>query len=324
MDYNQYDDEEFEEDLENDNNDQVHINVLVKLLQKYKKYENLTQEEILAMFDTIEDLEDEVNRLIDTQQEYKENVALYNKGMNAIEENLLSSTMFGNNSDITYYILLNTDIKTLNRYCQSNKSAHNICKDKSFWNTKIQQDILQDIKLKHIVGYRAYITKYPEVYNFYLTKRKLNGFEKYDYLSHAKKYTNYILTIYDIEYKSNNNQMIRIIGLPEFLLLSLPVAQKFFDKYYKAGMKNEIRIQYTNDKNFKLFIYNNGQPITVVFTKTIVKHFFIKLIYNKYLYDTHLEIIDNIDDTPYIVQQDDDIDNVSRRKGMFQILDNTN
>lgn len=317
-------DEEFEDDM-NDNNDQVHINVLVKLLQKYKKYENVTQEEILSMFDTIEDLEDEVNRLIDTQQEYKENVALYNKGMDAIEENLLSSTMFGNNSDITYYILLNTDIKTLNRYCQSNKSANKICQDKSFWNTKIQQDILKDIKLKHIVGYPAYIKNYPEAYNFYTTRRKINGFEKYDYLSHAKKYTDYILTIYDIEYKSNNNQVIRIMSLPSLLLLALPIGKKFFDKYYKSGMTNEIRIKYKDDKNFRIFIYNNsGQPLTAILTKIQIKQFLMKLIYYKYIHDAYLEITDNVDDTPYIVEQDNDIDNVSRRKGMFQILNNTN
>lgn len=310
-----------------DDNEQVHINVLVKLLQKYKKYETLTQEEIVSMFDTVEDMEEEVNRLIDTQQTYQENVALYNQGQEELKQDLLSSVMFANNKDITYYILLNSDIKTIYRYCLSNTAANKVCKDKSFWNTKIQQDIFKDtIQVKPFFSYRAYIEKYPEVYNFYTTRQNVNWLEKYDVLNRAKKYADYILAIYDIEYKNNKNQEICITTVYYLLLLALPLSQTLFDKYYKSDMKNKLCIKYTSKKDFRIFIHNNkGQPITALLTTLQIKEFLIKVMYYTYIFAVDTQIVDNNPGhTPYIVDQDIEIDDVSRRKGMFQVLDNTN
>lgn len=307
--------------------EQVHINTLVKLLKTKPKYSNLTNDEILSMFETVEDLEDEVNRLIDINAEYKESAALYEE---ETQKNLMKSTMLTGVEDVNYRILLNMDIKELSRYCQLNTAAQKICNNENFWITKIQNEITNQLHPRNIYGVKAYIRQqYPiidklqqQFYdNMIINKSWL---QKYDLLLKASKYAGYILDIYDVEFQTDDTQIIAITAgkFVLLLILSMYIDPDIFDNILNRDMYHVIYISYTFDYDYQLQIRSKQQPIihTIYMNKNEVKNILTRALFYQNVF-TIIQIKDNAL-FPYIYDNVPDSNTADRRYGMFQVLNN--
>src|SRR5438445_7695367 len=90
------------------------VEKLISTLQSFKKYKDLSADEIIELFDTIDDLKLEVERLTLLDEEYQTMKNEYIVGYN---EDIKRASILTGNLDVHYQILLNLDVKELSRYC---------------------------------------------------------------------------------------------------------------------------------------------------------------------------------------------------------------
>lgn len=85
------------------------------------------------MFETIEELEDKVNTLIENNITIKEYNEIYNQS---------GKIILTGNKDVDYNILSELNILELSRICTTNKYSAQICSDENFWRYKFNKENL--------------------------------------------------------------------------------------------------------------------------------------------------------------------------------------
>lgn len=113
---------------------------LAETLQYDQRYENYTINEIINMFDHIDDLRSEVQKSVKRQHSQLSN--MYDTRLDDLAK---QSSIITGQLDMNYQILLNLDEKELSRNCRTNKGAINICSNKNFWIDKFKHDGLDSI-----------------------------------------------------------------------------------------------------------------------------------------------------------------------------------
>jgi hypothetical protein len=130
------------------------------------------------------------------------------------------------NYNVNYEILKNLDIKTLNRFCSTNKKAREICSDKQFWKEKFLKDDLP-IFVKSYTNIKDWVKLYI------LTKQAVEDVKR---IFIIKKITNndiilisgrksVLYTVFGVKSESKNNGIVKI---------------EKDDKLYKYTIDNEV------------------------------------------------------------------------------------
>ena len=303
---------------------------LIEVLKTTDKYQGLTTQEIEDMFDTIDELRNEVADVI--KQEHEENEYKYKLGTH---QDIYNKILFNTNKDVGYNILLNMNIKDLNKYCQINSTVqHTICKDPNFWAQKMKHD-----GFDYNIYTETRISNYLDLIQYYNSKSLSSYFQIYNNIALSKKYAEHILKIAEIENKDVSDfryfNRIVIKGSKKLILLIISsfLDTNNFTKMYNNISKNEIRILYSTGKYINVcsaYVVagtsgNNNDVIDVVGYNGVadfvdIKKLLMRAIYYQLAYE-NINIVDN-NNKSYIINNPQAIDIDSKRYGMSQAFDN--
>ena len=308
------------------------VDELIVTLQSLKKYQDLTRDEIIELFDTVEDLKNEIERLTILDNEYQMMKSNYDIGF---KQDMKTASILTGNMDINYKILLNLNLTELSRYCQSNSVTKQLCNNRQFWLDKFVYDGLDP----YIAFREADVDRNNILYNFnnhFIFPNNINEWLKiYNRLIKAKKYSEYCLTIFNTEFIVNNVSYIEIKGKNELvlLLLSYMIMWRFNNLYTKIMQGNELKYRISFEPKINKYIFNTiiNDKVEASYSpkKEIVLKFLNLAFYYRLKFGTDIFIVDK-NDIEYVIHKNAldnqmnqrDIKKMYRRYGMFQILDN--
>ncbi len=233
--------------------DQMNLMDVVHLLKKYRKYENLTTDEIMDLFDTEYDIRNELKYLKNNRMRYENK-----KGLNIMEKQL-SDYNFTSIPEINIKILDDLNLYDLYNACNSSKNLLLTCQQNpSLWSQyKMVNDVIKDIYF----NYYQVLSKTYETHGYGLHKSsfRLNLYRMFPHL--GKEY-NYVVIIDQILIKHNkiilkpvndNQPEFRIkFTHPKVILTFLVILCVHVKDFYSQLLQhNQAYIEYIEKQNIK-------------------------------------------------------------------------
>jgi len=308
-----------------------HVEELISILQSFKKYKNLSFDEIIELFDTIEDLKLEVERMTLLNKEYQIMKTKYDIGF---KENIKNTSVLTNNLDVNYQILLNLDVKDLSRYCRTNSYVQNLCNNTQFWLDKFKHDGLNKYIAFGDFGVQPNHLLYHFIHQNFIYPTDVSGWLKvYDNLIQSKKEAEYIFKIYNTEYVNTHASYMTINGDRNLMLLLILWNNKYYfeDIANKTTDEINIMISFVPTKNMYVLQIMEGKQFINSFN--VSQNFIILLnrvlYYQKKFGDIYCidkNGVEYIIDDQYIATlnpRDPFINLVYTRYGMLKLLKNT-